>query len=180
MALTKGSYVLGSHAFFFPDGNAYTVPGAGTAGRSAKPGATDPAWIDLGIVNGAPESPVESEKIEIFAPTPGRLELYDVLETKRKRKGKIKVKELSALAIQILRRTAALTSASTQYNTLEGSLVKGWLKLQRYDQTDTIRDTEDLFVHLEVTGEIEMGGDGLAEVEFEYTVLHSIYNTGTL
>lgn len=177
--MTKAPYILGSHANFFPDGLAFTVPGAGTASRTSKPGATDPAWINLGVVDGATDSPVESEKIDIFASSPGVKRLYDRLETKLMRKGKLKVKELSPLALRIIYRTLHLTEASTQFNSLEGILVKGWLKLQRYDQTDTIRITEDLFVHLEVVSDIEMDG-GLAEVEFEYTVLHSTLNTGTL
>jgi hypothetical protein len=180
MALTKAPYTLGSHAFFFPDGATWTASGGGTSSRTAKPPAADAAWINLGIVVGATESPIESEKIDIFAPTPGVLRKYDVVETKRQRKGKLKVKELSPLALQILYRTLALTESSTQYNTLEGKLVKGWLKVQRYDQNDSIRITEDLFVVLEVVSDVEMGGDGLAEVEFEYDVLHSTLNTGTL
>jgi hypothetical protein len=180
MALTAGRFVLGTHANFFLDGNAYTVPSAGTASRTAKPGASDPAWVNLGVIESAMEPPIESEKIQVFAPSPGVKRLYDVLETKRVRKGKLKCKDLSPLAIQILYRTLALTGASTQFNSHEGVLVKGWLKLQRYDQTDTIRITEDLFVVLEIVSDIDMGGDGLAEVEYEYTVLHSTLNTGTL
>lgn len=179
MSLTKNPYVLGSHGFFFREGDAYTVPGAGNAGRNSKPGAADTGWIDLGVIEEATDSPVESEKIEIFAPTPGVNRLYDVLETKRKRKGKIKCKELSPLALQVLYRTANLSEASTQFNTLEGALVKGWLKRQIYDQNDAQRLVEDLWVMLEVASDVNVGG-GLCEVEFEYTVLHSTLNTGTL
>ena len=157
-----------------------TVTQTGVASRTNKPGPDDTAWIDLGVIEEASDSPVASEKIDIFAPTPGLLRKYDVVEVKRQRKGKLKCRELSPLALQTLYRTAALTESSTQFNALEGSLVKGWLKVQRYDQNDTLRITEDLYCILEVSGDVNFGGGALAEVEFEYDVLHSTLNTGTL
>ena len=170
---------LGTIANFFPDGVAYTVPSAGTAGRSSKPGELDTGWVSLGIIEEAKDKAIESEKTEIFAPSPGQQRLYDIIENKIKQSGSFLSKELSPLAIQALYRTAALTSASTQFNRFAGVLLKGWLKIQRYDQTNTLTITEDLFVVLEVDGEIDLGG-GLAEVPWMYTVLQSTLNTSTL
>lgn len=184
--LATAPKILGSHAYFFLDGKAATkdVSNATVAsfvtGRTAKPGSTDTGWVDLGVIEDASDAPIASEKIKIFAPTPGVSRLYDVLETKRESGGSFKCKELSALAIQILYRTLPLTAASTQFNRLEGVIVKGWLKIQRYDQTDTIVATEDLFCHLEIKGDVNMGGGGLAEVDYEYMTLFSTLNTSTL
>lgn len=179
MGLALASYILGSHAFFFREGDPYTVPAAGTAGRNAKPGATDPAWIDLGVIEEASDS-LESTEIEIYAPTPGRLRLYDSIETKDKLTLKFTTSELSAFAIETLYRTLALTSASAQFNPLEGKPKKGWLKCQRYDQTDAQRIVLDTFVRLKVAGDVNMGGGELVKVPFEAVVLHSTLNTGTL
>ena len=186
MPLATAPKILGTHAFFFLDGKSATkdvtnaTVAAFPASRTAKPGSTDTGWFGLGVIEDSSDSPVQSEKIDIFAPTPGVLRLYDVLETKRRSKGSFKCKELSALAIQVMYRTLALTPASTQFNRLEGAVVKGWLKIQRYDQADAIAVAEDLYVMLEVKGDMQMGGGGLVEVEFEYDVLHSTLNTSTL
>src|SRR5437867_13369495 len=135
MGLSIAPYVLGSHAFFFRDGDAYTVPGAGTASRTAKPGATDPQWIYLGIIEEASDQ-LEDNEIEVYAPSPGRLRLWDIINTKDKLGFKFTTSELGPLALETLYRTLPLTSASTQFNPLEGNTKKGWLKLQRYDQGD--------------------------------------------
>ena len=186
MPIATAPTILGTHAFFFLDGKSATkdvsnaTVAAFPASRTAKPGSTDIGWVGLGVIEEASDSPVASEKIEIFAPTPGVLRKYDVLETKRQSKGSFKCKELSALAIQVLYRTLALTASSTQYNRLEGQIVKGWLKIQRYNQADTIAIAEDLYAMLEIKGDVQMGGGGLVEVEFEYDVLHSTLNTSTL
>ena len=176
--------VLGSHAFFFPEGLAFTVSGLGTAApstasRTAQPGATDPEWRSLGAIEEAEDDPPESERIPIFQPSPGILRKIDELETKIQSKGKITSKEISYVALQAIYRTLALTGASTQFNRLEGQLMKGWLQLQRWDQADSKRITENLWVILEVGSAIKLGG-GLAEVQWQYEVLHSIYNTSAI
>lgn len=179
MALTQAPFVLGSHAFFFREGDAFTLPSAGTAGRTAKPGATDTGWIDLGIIE-EQNTERESEDITVFAPTPGRLRKYDIIEVKDAMKVTFTGAELGPVAIEILYKTLALTSASTQFNPLEGQTKKGWLKIQQYDQNDAQRLVLDVFGRLKVTGGIKAGGGELAKVQYEFEVLHSTLNTGTL
>lgn len=179
MSLALNPRVLGTHAFFFPDGAAYTLPAPGTASRTSKPDEDDTAWISLGAIEEAEDDPVESERIPIFQPSPGKLRKVDELETKVQSKGKLTSKEISYLALQVLYRTLTLTGASTQFNRLEGSILKGWLQIQRWDQDDSKRITEDLFVILEVGSAVKLGG-GLAEVQWQYEVLHSIYNTSSI
>ena len=176
--MTTGSVIYGNHAFFFRDGAAFTVPSAGTAGRAAKPGAADTSWIDLGIVS---ELNVQHdrEQREVFAPTPGVLRLYDVIETKRNMKITATCMEMSPMAFELIFGTLALTSASSQYNPLEGTTKKGWLKIQQYDQNDALANTLDIYVHIKVTGEINFG-ENIVTVPIEASVLHSTLNTGTL
>lgn len=176
--MNTGSVILGNHGFFFRDGGSFTVPSAGTAGRAAKPGAADTGWIDLGIVS---ELNVQHdrESREVYAPTPGVLRLYDVIETKRMLSLTMTCMELSPLGFELIFGTLALTSASSQYNPLEGTTKKGWLKIQQYDQNDAIINTLDIYVQVKVTGEINFG-ENIVTIPIEAVVLHSTLNTGTL
>lgn len=176
--MNTNSVVLGNHAFFFRDGAAYTVPSAGTAGRSSKPGAADTGWIDLGIISSVSLQHERDEK-EVFAPSPGTLRLYDIVETKRQLTLKLKCDQLSPLMFEAMWGTLALTSASTQYNPLEGTIKKGWIKLQQYGADDALVNTVDVFVALKISGEVAFG-DNLVSAEFEARVLHSTLNTGSL
>lgn len=176
--MTTGSVILGNHGFFFRDGASFTVPSAGTAGRSSKPGAADTGWIDLGILSEISVQHQREER-EIFAPTPGTLRLYDIIETKRQFNIKMTAQEMSPFAFELIFGTDSLTTASTQYNPMEGKTKKGWLKVQNYNQADALFNTVDIFVAIKVSGEVTIG-DNIVSAQFEARVLHSTLNTGTL
>jgi len=176
--MNTGSVILGNHGFFFRDGDSFTVPSAGTAGRASKPGAADTGWVDLGILSDLSVQH-EREERDIFAPTPGVLRLYDVIETKRQLNIKLTAQEMSPLAWELLFGTLKLTTASTQYNPFEGITKKGWLKIQQYNQADTLFNTLDVYVQMKVSGEVAFG-DNIVSVQFEARGLHSTLNTGTV
>lgn len=178
MALTTGSIIIGSHANFVRDGDAFTLPSSGTAGRSSKPGATDSSWIDLGIIQDVGITADRDER-EIYAPTPGAIRLYDVIETKRRLSIKMALTEMSPLVMELLFGTLALTGSSTQYNPLEGATKKGWLKLQQYNQADGTFNVLDVYCHLKVDGEVKFD-DNIVTTSLMARVLHSTLNTGTL
>lgn len=190
--MNLASYVLGLHAFWFRDGDTYTVPSAGTAGRSFKPGATDPKWIDFGAITDA-DADLDETEIEIWAPTPGVQRLWDIIATKPKLKLQFTTEEFGPFHLETLLRTERLDTASTQFNPLEGALnqatpavrqytKRGWLKLQDYSQADPATPTIalDAFVRLKISGGIKIGGGELVKPQFEAMVLHSTLNTGTL
>ena len=179
MALTKDTYVIGTHAYFQLEGAAFTSPVAGVVGRESKPDASDTGWIDLGVIEDAEDNLTDTE-IEVYKASPGRLRLYDVINVKDKLTIKVTCKELSPLAVQTLYRCQPLTPTSTQFNPLGGKSVKGWLKIQRYDQNDQQRMIMDVYVRLKVSSAVKFGGDALAETEFEALVLQSTQNTATL
>ena len=168
--MNTAAVILGNHGFFNPE--------SGTATRALKPAANDASWVDLGILS---EVTVQHEREErdIFAPGPGVLRLYDVLETKRQRSINLTAQEMSPKAFELIWGTLALTGASTQYNPLEGSTKRGWLKLQQYGQNDAIFNTVDVWVQMKVSGEVSFG-ENIVAVTFEARVLHSTLNTGTL
>jgi hypothetical protein len=183
--------ILGNHVYFFRDGADLSVAGIGPsgavatpakAGRSVKPAAEDAAWIEFGVVNSlgiAPESSVE----EIYAPSPGTLELYDVVENKRKRTLKFDCEELSFLSFELAFHTKPLSAAGGQYNPGSGKTVKGWLKVEQYDQnsdddSDPI-NTVDTYVHLKLDGELKCD-ENHVKTAIQALALRSALNTGNL
>lgn len=176
--MNTAAIVAGNHLFFFAEGIAYTVPSSGTAAREAKPGAADTGWIDLGTVRDVGIT-LEGDEKETWRATPGVKRLYDVITTKRAVTIKATLEELSPTAMELIFGSLRLTSASTQYNPLEGVTKKGWLKIQQYDQTDTIFNTVDIWVRIKASGEISFGDD-IVTVPIEAKSLHSTLNTGTL
>jgi hypothetical protein len=173
---------IGNHLWFFRDGAAFTVPGAGTASRTAKPGATDPLWIDCGVVSAVQVNPTKGAVSEIWAPSPGKLRLWDEIEIKVGMEIMFTCEEMSPLAFEQALGTLALTSASTQYNPMEGGTVKrGWLHLQQYDQNDALFNTVEFFVSLKTSGQVDFGSENKhITVPLRAAVLHSALNSGTL
>jgi hypothetical protein len=179
MAFTLQPYVIGTHALFFRDGDTYTVPSAGTASRIAKPGPTDTGWMDMGIIEEASDNLTDNE-IKIFAATPGRQRLYDIINVKDELVIKFTTSEVGLIHIETLYRTNKLSTGTDQFNPLEGSTKKGWLKLQRYDQRDASRLVMDVFCRLKIASDVGMGGGDLTKPQFEAAVLHSVLNVGVL
>ncbi|MBI5692582.1 MAG: hypothetical protein HZC55_21075 [Verrucomicrobia bacterium] len=179
--MNKARTVIGAHAFFFRDGAAFTVPAAGTCGRAAKPGAADPAWLDLGVSDWTLTP--QNKTSDFMAPAPGARVLYDKITTAKGLKLKGKIMELQNLTWQLLLGTLALPAspaAGGQYNPLEGDpVVRGWLQLQQYNQANTLINTTDYFVALTLPGDVEFG-ENPVDVNVEADLLFSTLNTGTL
>lgn len=179
--MNKKRSVIGSHAFLFLDGSAFTLPNpGGTVGRAAKPGATDPAWIDAGVSKWKIGNTGKTE--EFFAPVPGSYQLYDEIVVSKGITLKGTLMEMTNLIWQMLLSTATLpaTGAGGQFNPNEGSpVVKAWVKLQNYDQDNALINTMDVYVSMKIPGDVEFG-DKPVDVDVEAKVLWSPYNTGTL
>lgn len=173
---------IGNHLWFFRDGSAYTVPSSGTASRTAKPGATDPAWIDCGVTSGLQINPTKGSVSEIWAPSPGKLRLWDEVEIKAGIEITFTCEEMSPLAFEQVVGSLALTGSSTQYNPTEGGfLKKGWLHLQQYDQNDALFNTLQLFANLKANGAVDWASDNShVKVPLRAAILHSTLNSGTL
>jgi hypothetical protein len=172
--------VIGAQAKFFKSGAAITVPGAAVASRTAKPGAADPLWIDCGISDWNIQN--TSETKNFMAPLPGARALYDVITISKGAKLKGKIMELSNLVYQMLLSSASLPASPTamgQFNPLAGDpVVRGWLKLQQYDQFNTLILTMDVFVAMKIPGDVAFGGAEV-DVDVEAEVLWSTLNTAT-
>lgn len=178
MAFTSQPAVIGVQAKFFPDGLAFTLPSAGTASKSALPGAADTAWIQFGMISEAADTPTQDE-IDVFAPKPGRKRLVDVLPTKDQRTFKFTVQELSPFVLQSIFKTGTLTGSSSTFDPHSGVPQKGWLLVERYNQADQKLYTTTEWVYLKVTGDVTYG-DQLASVEFEARILDNDLAVGAL
>lgn len=180
--MDKQRLVIGTHAFFFREGVAFTVPAAGTAGRAAKPGAAATQWIDLGVSDWT-KAP-QNKFADFMAPAPGARQLYDKITTAKGLKLKGKMMEMTNLLMKLILATGHATlndtGAGAQYNPLEGDpVIRGWLQLQQYDQFNVLFNTCDYFVAMTVPGDVEFG-ENPVDVAVEADVLFSTLNTGTL
>ena len=173
--------VIGAHAYFFPASAAFTVPEAGAAGRNAKPGAADPAWIKCGVSDWTFQN--TGTTVDFFAPAPGARELYDKVVTKKGLKLKGKLMEMQNLVWQLLLSTAVLPAspaAGGQYNPGEGDpVVRGWLQLQQFNQENVLINTMDVYVAMTIPGDVQFG-ENPVDVDVECDKLQSVLNTGNL
>lgn len=180
--------ILGAHAWFFRNGTAFTVPGAGTASRTSKPGAADTGWYDLGILD-IGLAPKMEEK-EIWRAAPAVKELEDVIPYKRGLDIKLKKKELGVLDFELVLGCLALDldpeNDAGQFNplSLQGGSLKGWLKFEYFGiQSGRAGDnpllTADGFVYLKYDGDFEPGDEPL-ESAWLCRLLRSPLNTGAL
>lgn len=173
--------VVGNHARFFRDGDVFTLPGpGGTAGRAARPNPEDTGWIDLGAIVELSIEKAQEER-EVWAPNPGRLELKDVVETRRALTAKFTAQEMGPLAFELLYGLDPLDQAlvTADYVALAGDTKKGWLEIKQYDQDDQAVNTLYAYVHLKVAGEIAFN-DQLVSFPIEARQLISTLNEGTL
>lgn len=180
--MNTAARILGNHVYFFRDGDAFTLPDAGTAGRNAKPDKTDPEWIDFGVVSKLSVTP-ESTVDEIYAPSPGTLELYDVLENKRKRTIKFDAEELSFLAFELAFHTKPLATAGGVYAPGAGKSVKGWLRIEQFDETAEDEtnplNVVETFVFLKLDGDLTCD-ENHVKTAIQAMSLRSALNAGTL
>lgn len=181
MSLIIGSYALGRHCFFFREGDAYTVPAAGVCAVNSKPDATDPAYNDFGAIVDWAESFKVGKTEEVWAPSPGRLQLLDEIDTKTKQMLTFTTEQVSALALEIFYRTSTeLTSAGGQFNPNTAQPRRGWLHTELYDEYDNFFSSLDLWGRMRCTGGVEGKDGGLMKPNFEFTVYYSSLATGLI
>lgn len=170
--------ILGWHIWFFREGDAFTVPGAGICAAESKPGISpdfDAGWIEVGTVESFDPN-VSQEEYKLWKPSPGRLTLRDSPENKQEFSGKVIVNDVGPLAIETFFRTSQkLGGAVKQFNPLSSASKKGWLHFQGYGQDDEIALTLDAWAKVRST----LKWDGTpTKPEFDFMQLYSSLNTG--
>ena len=179
MSFVPESYAIGNHVFFFQEGAAFTVPGAGTVSAASVPGTTDPAWLDLGTIEEW-EDKITGEEKKTYRPSPGQLVTKDVITTKQDLEFTFKSNMLTIPAIQLFYRTQTLASGATYYNPLSGVPPRGYLLIQRYDQYNTLHMVGIGWVRIKCQGGMKSGDGNLIMPEFTANLLYNTNNIVTL
>ena len=178
MPITTETAPFFTHAFFIPQGLAFTSPAPGTASATSKPDADEAGWATgtLGDIEEFKITPA-AETFEKMAGRPGTLVRVDEIVLSQKLDLSWKTTDITPLVHQLVFGTLALTGASNQGNPLEGSLlVKGWLKFQAYNAANR-KVTGDLWVSMRAKAVDPWSGKNIHQVEFEVMNLHSTLGT---
>lgn len=179
--LQLGSLIVGSHFWFFREGDAFVDPAPGVCAQESKPGISptfDPGWIDLGAVETFDPSVTQTEH-KLYRPSPGRLVLKDLLETLQELSAKVTTNDAGPLAIEAFFRTSQkLGGAQTQFNPLSAISKRGWVHFQGYDQNDNLVLTIDLWCRLRCT--MKLDGKAPTMPEYDLFMLYSSQNTGQI
>lgn len=173
------AYALGSHAYFFPEGAAFTSPGAGTAGIADLPDADEPTWADKFIGDTeAFEDMKNIEEVEVRKPNPGALTTKDIITIFQSLEFKVTTNSLRRIAFQIMYGSAVtLTEGVGTFVPLAAVPPKGWLKLQRYTNENELVFAADLWVRAKITGGMKGGNGEIIKPEFTFRLLDSDLNT---
>jgi hypothetical protein len=90
---------------------------------------------------------------------------------------------LSFLSFELSFHTKPLTTAGGQYNPGSGKILKGWLKIEQYDQNADDNseplNVVDLYVHLKLDGDLK-ADENHVKSSFQALSLRSPLNTGNL
>lgn len=180
--MIERSYIIGVQGFFVPNGTAFTIPAAGIASRTAKPGATDTSWLDMGVFKDNDFGfEKKQEARDVFAAAPGNIVLYDEILTKGEVDFKMGACQLSPFYFSLMFGAQALSQSGTNqvYNPLAAPTVHGWLKTEWYDDQNNLLNVLDHWVSLKTDGEIKFG-DNVVTVNLMARGLYSSLNVGTL
>lgn len=171
--LSAENLVLGSKVYFVRNGSSFTVPSAGTSDSSNVPGDADTSWTEIGDLKEVRATPARGDALEVWVPNPGGLRLKDVIRAKRDIKWQFTSQSTSPLALEHLFGTAALTSSSATFVPLaKVGVLKGWLRWELYDQTDSKRITSKVYVELSIASDVTFDPDNkLVEVQWEARAL---------
>jgi hypothetical protein len=183
MSLNLSSYALGKHSYFYRDGDVITIPATGSAtgasSRTNKPDATDPLYIDLGAIDDWSDEFKSNGDEKIYKPSPGRRQLYDIIEKGADGMLKFTTEEVGAFALECFFRTSQkLTSAGGQFNPLSAPPRKGWFHTELYDQNNAFFLSLDLYGMIRITGGVASKEGGIVKPNWEFNVLYSTLNTG--
>ena len=172
------SLIPGSHILVARQGDAFTVPSAGTVGVNAKPDPTDTSFIDVGTVESGEFTTSETIH-KLFGPSPGRLVKIDSKETMQELNGKFTVNTFGPLLVEVFFRTSQKLGGQTvlkQFNPLSAVSRYVWLHAQIYD------DFDSLFLTLDLWGKLRSKTLSLksepVKTDLEFESLYSALSTG--
>lgn len=172
------SYALGAHAWLFREGDAFTVPSAGTAAIDALPDPTDPGWISAGDLESFEDTMAQDEEKEIRKPNPGALVRKDIITIFQALDFKFVTNSMRRIAMEAFYRSSTKLDADVgQFTPLSQTPRNYWLKLQRYTHENETVFAADLWVRMKITGGMKGGGGEIIMPEYTCRLLDSDLNT---
>jgi hypothetical protein len=181
-------WVPTAECWFWPEGQAYTVgdsanggTGPGTAGKTSKPGATDPLWnqrFRMGCVS-AGSIKSESDQTDVYCANGAALVRAHTYRIKQKLSAEFTSQEVDPISVQLAFGSQTLTVGTVQFNPLVAPPFKnGWLKLQLYNQNSALlRMVADLWGQLALPNGLPFDQEGHMECAFTFDVLVSPLST---
>ena len=163
------SKYLGNHFWLAPEA-------VGTSTITIKPGTG--SFTKIGECGSFSVRPGVTVK-EIMQPSPGQMRRGDVIPISAVLDVHAHVVQVSPVFWQLLWNTLALVVGANQYNPGEGlGLLKGWVKVQQYDQANALYNTVDLWAALTIDSDVSFGE---SPVEYDITarIIQSTLNTGS-
>ena len=155
-----------------------TITQTGTASRTVRPSSIDANWYDLGIIS---ELSIDRKQTadQVFAPNPGRIELYDVIETKVINGMKWTTDQLSGKLVEVLTGSDVITGDTGTYTPAAKITKKAWVEVLQYDQGDALVNSLYLYCYVTVSGDVKFG-DKHVTASWEAMKLVSTLNEGSL
>src|SRR4051812_35340407 len=100
------SYAVNSHAWFFREGDAYTLPApGGNASALILPDPDDAGWIHMGDIEQWEDNFAQDEEKEVWKPKKGTLVRKKIITTKQALDFKLTTNDITRLAIEAFYRT---------------------------------------------------------------------------
>lgn len=188
MGLIATEMAIGSHAWFVREGDAFAdgldvdgnSVGAGVVNVNQKPVADDPSWQSIDVIESWEDS-VKDEEKSIYMPSPGHLVRTRIITTKEDLDIKLTTARVTALVMELFYRSVTkLDASSDQFTPFSAVPRQGFIKLQRYSDTDVLILSADLWVRAKVMGGMKGGDGNITMPEFELALLYSPLNTMAL
>jgi hypothetical protein len=184
MSFQPQSTALGNNIYFYRQGDVITVPAAGSAAgaatRNNKPDATDPLYNSLDVVNDWEWDIKSMGDEKVYAPSPGRMQLYDLIEKGAEAMLKFSTPILQGLAVEIFYRTYSaaaggnkITGAGGVFNPLTAPPQYGWIHTELYDNNNVFSQSLDVYGVLRITGGFASKDGSIVQPKFEFNVLYS-------
>lgn len=178
--MTLKRMVLGSHVYFARSGS---VIDSVTVSKTAKP-TNDPTtnWVSLGCVDDVSiDRQIQEE--ESYCPSPGQYALDDITVIQKDMTISATLSVVSNAYFQMLMNSSGAiadgaSSGAYVPNSGDGYL-RGWFKLQQYDQSDTLIHAVDVWGGGRLSGAQELGRS-VIRPQMEIRVFDSTLNTGAL
>lgn len=181
--MTRKGMSLAYHAWFVREGTSITLPSAGAVSKLLKPAHNDTSWEAnvLGAIETYETDPGTGQPIVIKQGTPGRVQPVDILRPNSEPVYTFDFQEVDVLMMETVYQTLPLTTASTQFNPGErGATIKGWLKVQGYDETNTIKEQIEVWCEVSLKGPVRRQLGQQVKYSIEARQMFSPLNTGSL